>query len=120
MTDSRRKGADHERELVTWLRSHGWPYAERRLVGSAGPDINGCPGIAFEAKNAKAIDLAGWCDQAETQRLAIGADYAPVVIKRRGTTDLGRAYAVLPLEQLARLLVEAGYGAAPHQQEGAA
>ena len=108
---SRRKGAANEAALVTFLRANGWPYAERRMNGNPGPDVTGCPGIAWEAKNAKAIDLAGWVDQAENQRILAGADYAPVVIKRRGRTDLGQAYAVLPLADLCRLLAEAGRAA---------
>lgn len=108
---SRRKGATAERDVVAWLRANGFPYAERRAGGTPGPDITGCPGIAWEIKNAARLELAAWVDQAEAQRAAGGADVGPVVIKRKGTTQVGAYYAVLPLEQLARLLVDAGYGA---------
>lgn len=111
MTNSRRKGADAERDVVAWLRANGFRYAERRAGGTPGPDITGCPGIAWEIKAATRLELAAWVDQAEAQRAATGADVGPVVIKRRGTTNPGRFYAVLPLADLAHLLVEAGYGA---------
>lgn len=108
---SRRKGATAERDVTAWLRANGWPWAERRAGGTPGPDITGCPGIAWEIKNAARLELAAWVDQAEAQRATSGADVGPVVIKRKGTTDPGRWYAVLPLADLAHLLVEAGYGA---------
>lgn len=108
---SRRKGATAERDVVAWLRANGFPYAERRAGGTSGPDITGCPGIAWEIKNAARMELAAWVDQAEAQRVATGAALAPLVIKRKGTTQVGAYYAVLPLERLAFLLEEAGYGA---------
>lgn len=108
---SRRKGATAERDVTAWLRANGWPWAERRAGGTPGPDITGCPGIAWEIKNAARLELAAWVDQAEAQRATSGADLAPLVIKRRGTTDPGQFYAVLPLAALAHLLIEAGYAA---------
>jgi hypothetical protein len=108
-TASRRKGADAERAVVAYLTEHGFPYAERRLCGAAGPDITGTPGIAWEVKSARRHELAAWVDQAEAQRPGVGANLAPLVIKRTGTTDVGRWYAVLPMAQLVELLKAAGW-----------
>jgi hypothetical protein len=107
VVDSRRKGSKAELDLVHYLRI-GWPSAERRLLGIAGPDIVGTPDIAWEMKNAARHQLAAWVDQADRQRAALGATYGPLIIKRRQTSDVGRWYAVLPLDQLVALLAEAG------------
>lgn len=108
---SRRKGYTAENEVVKHLRDNGFPYAERRAPGTDGPDITGTPGIAWEIKNQAKMELASWVDQAETQRAAIAAPYAPVIHKRKGVTDVGRWYATLPVNQLLSLLEEAGYAA---------
>lgn len=108
---SRDKGARAERAVVAHLRAHGFPYAERRQGGTPGADITGCPGIAWEVKDHKRHDLAGWLRQAEAQRLAATATYGPLIVKRAGTTDVGQWYAVLTVDQLLALLAEAGWTA---------
>lgn len=107
----RRKGNDYERALVTWLQTHGWPYAERRGGGFGGSDVVGTPGLTFECKAQAGTSLGAWVDQTQEARAAAGDTYGVLAVKRRGTTDVGRWFGVMPLEQLAALLVEAGYGA---------
>src|SRR5688500_3530498 len=57
---SREKGATAERHLVAWLRTHGWPGAERAVrTGyrtadrtSVDPgDVTGTPGLVWQVKN---------------------------------------------------------------------
>ena len=59
-----------ELAIVAFLREHGFPFAERSY-GAGRPDdqgdIDGIPGWCIEAKNCKAIDLAGWCAEASTE-----------------------------------------------------
>lgn len=109
-TTSRRKGAGHERNLVAWLRARGRPHVERRLAG--GPDdrgdVTGWPGVVVEAKNCQRIDLAGWIDQLEAEVDAADADTGAVIVKRRGTTDVGQHYAVMTVDRWERLMTEAG------------
>jgi hypothetical protein len=103
---SKRKGTAWETAVVDWLRTNGWPYAERRaLAGSADKgDVSGLPGVVIEAKNAKSITLAAWVDELLVECANANAEVGCVVIKRRGTTDVGRAYAVMPFEMFARLI----------------
>jgi hypothetical protein len=103
---SKQKGTAWETSVVNWLRSNGHPYAERRtLAGSADKgDISGVPGVVLEAKNCRQITLAAWCDELEVEMGNAGVDLGAVVIKRRGTTDVGRAYAVMPMNVFVRLL----------------
>jgi hypothetical protein len=116
---SRRKGSAAERALVDHLRANGWPYAERRGGGFGGSDVIGTPGVTFESKNCARVELAAWVDQAETARIGSGDRYSPVIVKRKGHTDVGRWYAVLPVAQLLALLAEAGW-AAPYAEETSA
>jgi hypothetical protein len=109
-------GKDTEQRLARWLREHGgFPHAERtvrtgyrvssRSMADAG-DIDGCPGLAFQAKSLRPADRAeravpDWLLETEAQRQAAGADIGVLVVRRWGTTDVGRWWAFLPLPQLA-------------------
>jgi hypothetical protein len=107
---SRRKGADHERAIVTWLRSRGRPHIERRIAGMNGDrgDLTGWPGVVVEAKNCKTWDVSGWVNQLEDEILEAGADTGAVVIKPPRVVDPGRYYAVMTLERWEALMTEAG------------
>lgn len=106
---NRRKGATNELAVARWLQTHGHPHAERRGGGFGGSDIVGTPGLTWEVKAQAGQSLGTWVDQADKARAAAGDRYSIVIAKRRGTTDVGRWHAVLPVEQLARLLVDAGW-----------
>lgn len=103
---SRRKGAAAELALVRHLQAHGFPHAERRGGGFGGSDVIGTPGITWESKNVAGLKLGTWVDQTEAARIASGDTYGVLVVKRAGTTDVGRWHAVMPLDQLLALLAE--------------
>ena len=109
----KRKGSQWERDVATYLKDNGFPFAER-AYGAGRPqdvgDIDGLPGIVLEAKNCAKIELAAWMDEAATERANAWARYGVVIAKRR-RKPVSDAYAIMPLSQLAQLLVEAGYGA---------
>ena len=67
MTNSRRKGADYEREIARELRDYG--YKARRgqqFCGANGDaDVVGLEGIHLECKRTEKTDLYGWMAQAE-------------------------------------------------------
>jgi Holliday junction resolvase len=104
-----RKGANFERAVVAYLRDHGYPHAERSY-GAGRPedvgDIDGLPGVVFELKAHRQIELASFLDEAEAERVNADAELAVVVIKRRGHSDVGRSYAVVTLAAMAELLRE--------------
>lgn len=104
----KRKGSQFERDAVTYLRSNGFPYAERsygagrRLdVG----DVDGVPGWTLELKNCRAIDLAGWIDEAERERIHGRRRFGAVIAKRRNK-GTSQSYVVMTLATFARLLAE--------------
>jgi len=104
----KRKGSSFEREVVAFLRSAGFPYAERAYGAGRQDDqgdIDGLPGLVIECKNHKAFDLAGWLGEAERERGNARADYGVVVVKRRGKAA-DQAYVVLTLADFAKLWKE--------------
>jgi hypothetical protein len=112
MSAAKAKGSAAERDLVTFLRTAGFPHAERRLAGAAQDrgDIAGVPGVVLEVKNHASLNLAGWVDEAVAEQANDGADYGIVVHKRRGKGNAGDWYATCTVAQMARLLRQAGYG----------
>ena len=104
-----RKGAQFERDVVTYLRDNGFPHVER-AYGAGRPDdvgdLDGVPGWCFELKNHQRLDLAGWIGELTAEQANARAEYGAVIVKRRGK-PIGAAYVVMELEQLARLLKEA-------------
>jgi Holliday junction resolvase len=71
----KRRGSQFERDVVRYLREHGFADAERAF-GAGRPcdigDIVGVPGITIECKAARSIDLAGFVDEAECERRTRG------------------------------------------------
>jgi hypothetical protein len=111
VSKAKQKGTAAETAVVKFLRENGFPYAERRaLHGTVDKgDITGCGPIVFEVKNHKTIDLAGWIKELEVEMVNAKADTGAVIAKKRGTTDPGEWYAVLPTRVLVGLLKQAGY-----------
>lgn len=102
------KGSQFEPDVCTFLREHGFPHAERHY-GAGQPDdvgdIDGVVGWTLEVKNCKGIDLAGWSDETEAERVNGRQPFAAVIAKRRNrpTAD---AYVILTLATIACLLAE--------------
>lgn len=104
----RRKGNAFELAIVGYLREHGFPFAER-AYGAGRPDdrgdIDAIPGWVLEAKNHKALDLAGWCSEASAEAANARSHWWAVIAKRRNR-PIADAYVVMPLHQFARLLAD--------------
>lgn len=111
MSKQRAKGTAAETAVVKFLRDNGFPHAERRaLHGTADKgDITGCGPVVFEVKNHKTLDLAGWVKELEAEMVNAKVDTGAVIAKKRGTTDPGEWYAILPFRILVGLLIEAGH-----------
>lgn len=144
MNPSKHKGTAGETAVVRYFRTAGFPMADRQpLRGTRdGGDIDLCPGIVLEVKVRRlptgfptAGELATWMAQSAAEKANAGAVFCPLVVKRPGTTDVGRWFAFLtayefalltsafiprheyanepvmvPCSTLARVLREAGYG----------
>jgi hypothetical protein len=105
---ARRKGSTFERAIVDYLRTHGFPFAER-TYGAGRPDdkgdIDGIAGWVLEAKNHKTIDLARWADEAAKEAQTCRSHLWAVIAKRRNR-PVSDSYVVMSLEQFARLLAD--------------
>ena len=99
----RRKGADAERALVSWLRVNGFPDARRYLAGDGRQpgDIDGLPGVCIDVKNRATLDLPGWLRQCDAEaRHALPF----VVVKLRGVVDPGQWALVTRVQNLRELM----------------
>jgi hypothetical protein len=106
VTAAKRRGSRFEADVVAYLAEHGFPLAERRVMGGTRDrgDVAGIPGWTLELKAERGLDLAGALSEAKTEAVNAGTlDYA-AVLKRRNHPVAG-AYVVLPLDRFAHLLI---------------
>lgn len=102
---SKAKGTKFEVDVVEYLRTHGFPHAERRALrgtNDAG-DIAGVVGFTIEVKNHKALDLGNWCKQAAAEAVNAGGSRWAVVHKRRQHST-AEAFVTIPLHEFCALL----------------
>ena len=98
------KGNTWRRAVDLWLGAAGF-ITQVRGLGYPGDDIAAIRGpvaLSVEAKNHRAINLAGWVDQAEGN--ATGAQIPVVVAHRKGKSSVDDAYVVMSGRAFARLI----------------
>lgn len=114
MSRSRAVGTAAETCVVRALREDGFPYAERRALHGAVDlgDITGTPGLAWQVKATRRLDLPGDLRATAAQRLSAGADYGLLIIKPVGYGDsrVDEWVAAMHFGPMRRLLHGAGYG----------
>jgi hypothetical protein len=97
-------GDRFERDVVSYLVAHGYPYAER-AYGAGRPDdhgdIDGLPGWVLQCRAEQRMNLAGALDAAHVQ-LRDHMHYAAAILKRRNHST-GEAYVVMTLETFAAI-----------------
>lgn len=110
-TPSKRKGSAWELAIAKYLVEQGWTSAERRVAGATldKGDIYGIIGCVIEAKNEKKITLSEYLKELEVEMRNAKADMGVVMVKKKGTTDAGQGYAVMPISLWTKLMKEAGY-----------
>lgn len=100
---ARRKGRTFQTAVRNWWADQGFTVVEPGSAGMEATDVVLIDAkVSVEAKNHKAMDLAGWLDQALRQ--AIPGTTAIVHHKRRGKADIGDCYVTLRAADLAFLL----------------
>lgn len=115
---SRRKGKGGELEVAAIFQAHG--FDARRTPNSGGlawrGDVQGIPGYVVEVKRCETLAIPAWLRQAYAA--AGGGDVPLVAFRRSGiggtgaASPLSRWHALIPLEELARLIAgdQAGQG----------
>ena len=114
MSDARkRRGRQSEHVVADYLRRNGFDHAEPVGAGRSGTDVTGTPGIDWEVKARRGLNLAGLLRQlgerAAQERLGVGV----VRLDGQGPASIETWAAVLTLADLVALLRAAGYGT-PH------
>lgn len=108
---NKRRGAAYELDLLKGLRNEGFDAERLRLSGRLDEGdlilkTSGLPWI-IEAKNAKQMDLSGWCREAEVEARNYAAArgippaHFAVFIKKRNA-GLFEGYAVTPIHEWLR------------------
>ncbi|MGV9263172.1 hypothetical protein ACWDRR_00745 [Kitasatospora sp. NPDC003701] len=103
MSREKRKGTAWESDIVRFLRGSG---LDAKRVAQTGRldvgDIHAPPWV-IEAKNVAKIELSSFVDQAEREARHADCPFGVAVVKRR-QHGAGKAYAVMTLETLARVM----------------
>ncbi|MEV6526872.1 hypothetical protein AB0M43_33570 [Longispora sp. NPDC051575] len=99
---------ESQRVAAAYLASTGWPYATDTGAGRQGADILGTPGLLWEVKARRDLNLVGWLRQAVGHGVGL-----PLLLVRpdgMGPATVADWPAVLRLSDLVTLLRSAGYG----------
>lgn len=107
---SRRVGLETEQQVARYLRGRGMAGVERavrtgyrtatgRHLADAG-DLTGLPGVCVQVKSLRPATEAermvpAWLAETDRQREASGASVGLLVVRRWGTTDVGRWWCFL-------------------------
>lgn len=102
---SKQKGSAAEKAVVEYLKAHGYPMAERRVMGGTQDrgDIAGVPRTVIEVKAEKALNIAAAVDEAEIEANNDSARWFAAVLKRR-MRPAGDWYAVMPFSVYVEML----------------
>lgn len=125
MVNYREIGRDTEQKIVGFLQENGYPNARRMIrtgfrnkwtEAADEGDITGTP-FCWQAKSLRPQEKAEkavskWLIETESQRVASGADLAFLVVRRWGTTTVGKWWVFQPSAQLYEILT--GYAFDPH------
>jgi len=111
-TPQKRKGSKWELDTVKWLRANGYPCAERAYGAGRHDDvgdIDGIDGVVIECKNEKAIRIPQYLRELEDEITHADAETGVVLVKRRGSSNVSEAYAIMSADLWINLLKQAGY-----------
>lgn len=110
---NKEKGDRYEREILALAKRSGFVDASRTRPGRREDegDIHLAPGVIVQTKDQKTAVWREWLSELECQRLAARAEHGILVVKRRGAGGRPPLHlAVMPLDDMLRLLCDCGYG----------
>lgn len=102
------KGTRGETDRVNYLKSRGWKYATR--IPKAGAKDRGdlildqAVPVMVESKETKAFTPSVFIAEMEAQIKNADAEFGFVVVKKKGTTDVGKYYTLTTVEQMMSLI----------------
>ena len=95
--------------LADKLVVEGWPYAKSTGAGRSGTDVTGTIGIDWEVKARKDFNPSAAIKQLKERSDGKTLPLAVLRLNGQGPATIGDWPAVLRLDDLIRLLKEAGY-----------
>ena len=107
------KGDQYERDVLKIARRSGFPFAERTRPGRREDegDIHLAPDVIVQCKDAATPRWREWLAELNAQRLLARSAHGVLVVKRRGSGGRPPIHlAVMPLDDMLRLLCDCGYG----------
>ncbi len=102
------KGTRGETDRVNYFRSRGWRYATR--IPKAGAKDKGdlildqAVPVMIESKEVKAFTPSTFVSEMEAQIKNAESEFGFVVVKKKGTTDVGKYYALTTVDQMMSLV----------------
>ena len=112
------KGTKGETDRVNYLRARGWHYATRIPKKGARDEgdiiLDQAVPVMVESKETKSFTPSTFVAEMEAQITNAKAEFGFVIWKKRGTTDVGKYYALTTVEQIMGL-VERVYSPSPPQ-----
>lgn len=107
MTYASRTGSEWEARIASRLTQRktfgGEVFRAPKWGAKDKGDLVNTGDFVFEAKATRSIDLSGFLDETETERVNAGRRWGVCVIKRRNH-EAGKAYAVMQLDQFLDLV----------------
>lgn len=106
MSRAKQIGTKHETDIKNYLIERGYKNAKRLVLRGTSDEGDlslgdGYP-VVIEAKGGKGAvgRIPASLDELEAEIANVGADTGFLVVKRNGTTNVGRYYAIMPLERM--------------------
>lgn len=108
MNRSKAKGYAAEKLVADWLSENGYPGAERRVTSGHldRGDISGVANVVIEVKDAQTLRLHEWLDETERERHHDSAEWGILVVKRYGSTDVAKWFAIQRVDAAVMMLRE--------------
>lgn len=117
MTQHRKhRGYRSQKVVAQHLAAHGFPYAESTGAGRQGTDITGTPGIDWEVKARRGLNINALMNQLDERSTDGLLGVGVIRPDGMGEASIGRWPAVLCLDDLIALLRAAGYGLLPAKE----
>jgi hypothetical protein len=105
---SGKKGTWGETSRVRYLQGRGWKYATRITKKGAKDEgdliLDQAVPVMIESKETKAFTPSVFVKEMEAQIENAGAEFGFVIVKKRGTTNVGNYYALTTVEQMMGLI----------------
>ena len=115
------KGTSFETLIVNYLKEQDFSGARRTALAGENDagDIHGVlqrkeippKELAIQCKNQKSFKLSEWLNATVEQASRLTRGVPLLVVKRpgKGAAAIGESYAIMPLEDMLKLLKDAGY-----------